>query len=261
MNQFTSRDGTKIAYERSGNGPSLVLVHGTATDHSYWAPIVAGLERHFTVYAVDRRGRGQSGDAEPYAIQREFDDLATLVDSIEGPVDLLGHSYGAICSLEAALLATHIRKLALYEPPIYTTVDVVFPTEIVDRFDALLRAGKAEEALLMLYELDGTSPAELDLLRALPSWQARVLAAHTIRREQAAVKEYSLDTGRLANLSVPTLLVLGSQSTPFYKAATEALHDSLPHSRIAFLPNQRHEGAVIAPKLFLREVVDFLLEN
>jgi pimeloyl-ACP methyl ester carboxylesterase len=150
MNHVTSGDGTKIAYERGGNGPSLVLVHGTATDHSYWAPVLPHLERHFTVYTVDRRGRGQSGDTEPYAIQREFNDLATLVGSIDGPVHLLGHSYGALCSLEAALLARNVHKLALYEPPIYTTVDVVFPRDVVDRFDALLRAGHAEQAVSRL---------------------------------------------------------------------------------------------------------------
>jgi pimeloyl-ACP methyl ester carboxylesterase len=260
MNHVTSGDGTKIAYERSGNGPSLVLVHGTAADHSYWAPVLPDLERHFTVY-VDRRGRGQSGDTEPYAIQREFNDLATVVESIDGPVNLLGHSYGALCSLEAALLATNVHKLALYEPPIYTTVDVVFPADIVDRFDGLLKAGHAEQAMVMLYELDGTSAAELDLLKAMPSWQARVLTAHTVRREQAGTKDYTLDTGRLARLTMPTLLVLGGQSTPFYRAATEILHTALPHSRVAILPGQRHEGVITAPTLFLREIMNFLLES
>jgi pimeloyl-ACP methyl ester carboxylesterase len=259
MNFITSRDGTKIAYERSGDGPSLVLAHGTATDHSYWAPVVRELERHFTVCAIDRRGRGHSGDTEPYAIEREFDDLATLIESIDEPVNLLGHSYGALCSLEAAQLAANVGKLALYEPPIYTTVDIAFPTDIVDRFDALLRAGSAEQALVMLYELDGTSTAELQQLRAMPNWHARVLAAHTIHREQTGARGYTVDRNRLAHLTVPTLLLVGGESTPFYKAAIETLHRSLPHSRITCLPNQRHEAVITAPALFQREIMDFLL--
>jgi pimeloyl-ACP methyl ester carboxylesterase len=97
--------------------------------------------------------------------------------------------------------------------------------------------------------------------QAMPSWQSRVLAAHTIRREQVGTKDYRLDTDRLSRLAMPTLLVLGGQSTPFYKAATDALHKALPHSRVAILPGQRHEGVITAPNLFLREIMDFLLDS
>jgi pimeloyl-ACP methyl ester carboxylesterase len=261
MRHVLSKDGTRIAYERSGMGPPLVLIHGTGIDHTYWTPLIPKLQQYFTVYTVDRRGRGQSGDTQPYAIQREFDDVAAVVDSIPGTVGLLGHSYGALCSLEASLRTTHIHKLALYEPPVYTTVEVSYPADIRDRFDALLKAGKAEEALLMLYEIPAgeTSTDELNLLRSLPSWQARVLAAHTIPREQISVKNYSFDPGRFRNLKTPTLFLLGSESIPFYKAATEALHASLPQSRLAILPKQRHEAVVTAPELFLREVIGFFL--
>lgn len=261
MNHVISKDGTHIAYERSGTGPPLVLIHGTGIDHTYWTPLIPKLEQYFTVYTVDRRGRGQSGDTQPYAIQREFDDVAALVDSIPGTVGLLGHSYGALCSLEAALLTTHIHKLVLYEPPVYTTIDVSYPPDILDRFDALLKAGHAEEALLMVYEVGQASTHELNLLRSLPSWQARVLAAHTIPREQISVKNYSFDPGRFRNLEIPILFLLGSESLAFYKAATETLHESLPHSRIAILPEQQHEAVVTAPELFLREVIGFFLGN
>jgi pimeloyl-ACP methyl ester carboxylesterase len=261
MKHVTAKDGTHIAYERSGTGPPLVLIHGTGIDHTYWTPLVPELEQHFTVYTVDRRGRGQSGDTQPYAIQHEFDDVAAVVDSIPGTVGLLGHSYGALCSLEAALLTTHIHKLALYEPPVYTTVEVSYPPDILDRFNALLEAGNAEEALLMVYEVGQTPTNELDLLRSLPSWQARVLAAHTIPREVMGVKNYSFDPGRFRDLKTPILFLLGSESPPVYKAATEALHVSLPHSRIALLPNQQHEAVVTAPELFLRAVIGFFLGN
>ena len=174
MQHLISKDGTHIAYEPTGKGPPLALIHGTGTDHTYWSPITPILEQYFTVYAVDRRGRGQSGDTTPYAIQREFDDVAALVDSIPGPVKLLGHSYGALCSLEAARLTTHIHKLALYEPPVYTTIDLSYPPDTLDRFSVLLKAGQAEEALLMLHEVGQTPADELNLLRSLPNWQARI---------------------------------------------------------------------------------------
>ncbi|MGZ4931490.1 MAG: alpha/beta fold hydrolase [Halobacteriota archaeon] len=259
MKHVISKDGTHIAYERSGAGSPLVLIHGTGIDHTYWTPLIQQLERYFTVYAVDRRGRGQSGDTEPYAIQREFEDVAALVDSIPETVDLFGHSYGALCSLEAALLTTHIHKLALYEPPIYTTINLSYPPDILDRYNAYVKAGNAEKALLMLYAIGQMSTDELDLLRSLPSWQARVLAAHTIPRELISVKTYSYDPGRFRNLKTPTLFLLGSESSPFYKAATQTLHVSLPHSGIAVLPRQQHEAVVTAPERVLREVVSFFL--
>jgi pimeloyl-ACP methyl ester carboxylesterase len=261
MEHVISKDGTPIAYERSGTGPPLVLVHGTTTDHTHWTPYIPKLEQYFTVYAVDRRGRGQSGDTEPYAIQREFEDVATLVDSILCTVGLLGHSYGALCSLEAALLTTHIHKLALYEPPIYTKIKQSYPTDTLDRINAHLKAGNLEGALLILYEIAQISIDELNLLRSLPSWQARVLAAHTIPREQISVENYSFDPSRFKNLKTPTLLLLGGESSPFYKAATETLHMSLPHSRIAVLSGQQHAAMVTAPELFLQEIINFFIET
>src|SRR3712207_1323335 len=114
----TSKDGTPIAYRRSGEGPPLVLVHGTAADHSRWRPVLPAFEQSFTVYAIDRRGRGGSGDSDDYAIEREFEDVAAVVDSFGEPANLLAHSYGALCALEAALLTTNVRKLVLYDPGI-----------------------------------------------------------------------------------------------------------------------------------------------
>jgi pimeloyl-ACP methyl ester carboxylesterase len=261
MIYVVSKDGTHIAYERTGTGPPLVLVHGTGEDHTYWDLLIPELARDFTVYAMDRRGRGRSGDTLPYAIQREFHDIAALVDSIPGAVALLGHSYGAVCALEAALLTSRIHKLALNEPPMYTTVEVSAPPDTLDRFDALLKADKAEEALLMLYKVGQTPADELNLLRSLPNWQARVLAAHTIPREVIAVRNYCFDPSRFRNLSTPILFLLGSETLPVYKAATQMLHESLPQSRIVVLPKQSHDAALTAPELVFGEVIGYFLED
>src|SRR5512136_1287001 len=133
MEKVSSADGTSIAYQRSGTGAPLVLVHGTGGTHSRWAPIVPALEKHFTVYAVDRRGRGESSDAAAYTIEREFEDVAALVKAIGEPANLFGHSFGGICSLEAALCAQHVSRLILYEPPIPVASAQIYPEGITDR--------------------------------------------------------------------------------------------------------------------------------
>src|SRR5690349_1704112 len=120
-----SRDGSEIAYWKSGSGPALILVHGTAADHTRWKPVLSELEAKFTVYAVDRRGSGSSAqEAQPYALTKEFEDIAAVVDTVYSDTgaapSLLAHSHGAICSLEASLLTPHLKKLILYEPPIPT---------------------------------------------------------------------------------------------------------------------------------------------
>jgi pimeloyl-ACP methyl ester carboxylesterase len=143
-----SKDGTRIAYQHSGVGPPLILVHGTGGSHVRWASVLPALEPHFNLYAIDRRGRGESGDAASYAIEREFEDVAALVEAIGQPVYLLGHSYGGIGALEAALLTQHIRKLVLYEPPIPSPGIPVYPDGLLDRLEALLAAGKREAVLL-----------------------------------------------------------------------------------------------------------------
>ena len=259
MEHLISKDGTRIAYERNGMGSPLVLIHGTGIDHAQWTSVMPRLAKDFTVYAVDRRGRGQSGDTEPYAIQREFDDIAAVIDSVGGTVDVLGHSYGALCALEAALTTNHIRKLALYEPPIYTTVEVSYPPDILNTINALIDAGESEELLLMLYELAQTPTEELDLIRSLPSWQARILTVHTIPREQMSAKNYTFEAERFRDLTTPTLLLVGGESLPFYKAAIEALHASLPNTRVAALAGQGHQAMDTAPELFLREVIGFFV--
>ena len=261
MEHVTSKDGTPIAYERSGEGFPLVLIHGAAADHSRWKPILPELRKHFAVYAVDRRGRGQSGDVEPYATEREYEDVVAVVDSIRGSVNLLGHSYGAICSLEASLKTSNLRKLILYEPPIHTDVKENYPLDAVDRINSHLRVGKREKAfLIFLREIAGIPQNEIDILRSLPSWSSRVAAAHTIPREEESVASYILNPQRFFRMETPTLLLLGGDSPPFYRAAIETLKKSILNSRIALMPGQRHAAMDTAPEMFLGEVTGFLTE-
>lgn len=159
LEKTVSRDGTPIAYRRSGQGPPLLLVHGASGDASRWEMVLPLLEPHATVCAMNRRGRGASGDAHGYAIADEAADVAAVVDAVAaatgGTVDGLGHSYGATCALEATLLTTGIRRLVLYE----SGGGVPTPAGITDRLAALIDRGRREEVVTtLLRELAGMLP-------------------------------------------------------------------------------------------------------
>src|SRR5688500_9741737 len=117
MRKVTSKDGTEIAFERSGAGPALLLVGGALADHTFYTPLRSELTRHFTVYTFDRRGRGQSDDTPPYAVEREVEDLAALIAYAKEPVFIYGHSAGSALALRAAASGLNIAKLALADPP------------------------------------------------------------------------------------------------------------------------------------------------
>jgi pimeloyl-ACP methyl ester carboxylesterase len=254
-----SKDGTSIGYARSGQGRALVLVHGTAADHERWKPILPGLERHFTVHALDRRGRGASEDAASYRFEDEFDDVASVVDALGEPVYLLGHSYGAICSLEAATRTRNIEKLVLYEPPIPAGVEIYSP-ELLERIEALLAAGdRAGVVTTFFREIVRMPAAELSMLMTLPNWPARVATAPTIARELRAHEQYHFEPNRFTALRTPTLLLLGADSPPFFRSAIDAVHAAISTSSIVVMPGQQHVAINTAPELFLREVLTFLL--
>ncbi len=259
METLTSKDGTSIAYQRGGEGSPLMLVHGTSADHSRWKPVLPAFEEHFTVCAVDRRGRGGSGDSEAYSIEREFEDVAAVVDSLREPVNLLGHSYGALCALEAALLTSNVRKLVLYEPGMNVTGEQIYPPGFIDRLDALLKAGDRDGVISTMFrDLVEMPQEEVEYLRSLPAWQERVKAAHTVPRELRADEHYHFVSERFKDLSAPTLMLEGSDSPAFLKAADKAVDEVLPNCRIVGMAGQGHAAMDTATDLFTTEVIRFL---
>ncbi len=263
MEKVHSKDGTLIAYEKSGQGTPLVLVHGTSADHTRWGPVLKQLGERFTVYAVDRRGRGESGDTPPYSIEREFEDITAVVDSIPGPVYLIGHSYGAICSLEAALRSHNIDKLILYEPPITLGTSKEYPPHVVAAIQQLIKDGNNEGIVeTFLREVPKVPPHELELLKASPSWKGRVAAAPTIFREmQASDDGYRFQAERYRLLTTPTLLLLGGDSPDLFRDAIHKLHEVLPDNQVVILPGQQHVAMSTAPEMFLDAVFGFLCEG
>src|SRR5262249_21619018 len=154
------------------------------------------LEAHFTVFAVDRRGRGRSGDARDYRIEREFEDVIAVVDAIGGPVTLLGHSYGGICALEAALRTSAVRRLILYEPPIPVGVEIYAPG-LIERMGRLLASGDGEAVLTTFMTDVVRMPAEeVEYIRSRPDWDDRVAGAHTVVREIHAHDVYRFEPER-----------------------------------------------------------------
>jgi pimeloyl-ACP methyl ester carboxylesterase len=255
----TSKDGTPIAYWQSGEGPPLVLVHGTAADHGRWAPVLPAFEQRFTVCAVDRRGRGGSGDSDDYAIEREYEDVAAVVDSLGEPANLLGHSYGALCALEAALLSRNVRKLVLYDPGIEVAGEEIYPPEVIERLEALLEAGDRDGVVATtMREVAGLPPETVEYMRSQPVWQARVSAAHTIPRELRAVKAYRLDPERFRDLGVPTLMLSGGESPAALRKAGEVVEETLPDSRIVVMAGQGHAAMDTGTDLFTTEVLRFV---
>jgi pimeloyl-ACP methyl ester carboxylesterase len=263
MEKIRSKDGTLIAYRQSGEGPPLLLVHGTGGTSRRWAPVVPLLERDFAVYAMDRRGRGESDDAAgPYAIEREFEDVAAVVDGIGGKVHLFGHSYGGICALESALLTGRIDRLVLYEPPMKADSTRVLDPAFLGRLQALLAAGDREGALMaFMREVVRMPEHEIRLSTSLPAWPDRVAAAHTLPRELIAHEGYRFDASRFKGMTLPTLLLVGGDSPDHVRAAIRLLSDVLCNSRVTVLPGQQHVAMETAPEMLAKAVTDFLLQG
>jgi pimeloyl-ACP methyl ester carboxylesterase len=267
MTRVMSRDGTGIAYWTSGEGPPLVLVHGTTADHTRWRPLLPYLEPHATVHAMDRRGRGVSGDAADYEVTREFEDIAAVIDAVAeaagSRVDLLGHSFGGLCAFGAATLTANIRKLVLYEGwPSPNPDQLAMPPGVRERLDALLAAGNREAVLETFFrEVVGMPAAEFAVYRRLPAWRARIAAAHTITRESRAEQAAGLRPEQAAKLAVPTLLLAGGDSPEFLKAGIDTLAAALPDARIVVIEGQQHIAIDLVPAVFADHVLAFLRDQ
>ncbi len=258
METVTSTDGTRIAYHKQGAGPPLILVHGTVAANPRVWPACEILTRHFTVHAMDRRGRRDSDDGQPYALEREFEDVAAVVDAAGAPAFLLGHSFGALCALGAARLTHNIRKLMLYEPFFALSGAPAYPPGQIEHFQALLDADRREELLSEHYG-GVMSPDELQRYRASPAWSERLSEVDTLPREMRAEGQVHLDPGQFGDLTVPALLLVGEAGPGFLRSVTDVVHAALPDSRVVKLPGQGHLAMYTAPELFARQVISFAM--
>lgn len=260
MNTVASKDGTTIAFDRSGQGPALILVGG-AFQHRSIDPSTARLAEllapRFTVYHYDRRGRGESGDTPPYAVEREIEDVDALIKEAGGSAFVFGMSSGAVLALEAADRGLAIAKLALYEPPFM--VDDTrprLPEDYRDRLAQLLATGRRGDAVeLFLNEAVGVSAETVASMRGALFWSTFESVAHTLPYDDAIMGDTTsgkpLPKGRWAAVTIPTLVVDGGASPVWARNAVEAIVDRLPNAQRQTLEGQTHQvdPEVLAPLL------------
>jgi pimeloyl-ACP methyl ester carboxylesterase len=256
-----SADGTRIAVWRDGAGPPLILVHGSIADHTTFASFVAVLRRSFDTFAVDRRGFGDSGDTPPYALAREFEDVASVTSAVAArtgqPPTLFGHSYGANCALGGASIDLTVDRLVLYEP----SLGLRYPSGSIERVELALERGDRDGAIgIVLEETLGLSPEEIAGFRANPLWPRRIAAAPTIPRECRVEDEWVDAPGDFRDVSARTLFLTGSDSPPDVIAVTTRLAARVPRSRVHTLAGHGHFAHRTDPELVAGVIASFVAE-
>jgi pimeloyl-ACP methyl ester carboxylesterase len=256
MQTVTSKDGTTIAFDLSGQGPPVVLVCGGSVDHTSNAPLAALLSEHFRVYNYHRRGRGASGDTPPYAVAREVEDIQAVINAAGGSALLYGTSSGAALALEAARqLGANIAKLALWEPPFFTEGYPRPPADTARTYTELVAAGRRGDAVeYFMAKVVGLPPEFVAQARNAPWWPAQEALAHTLAYDATIMGDYSLPTERAAAVTTPTLVIAGGASFPFLRATAQALADILPNGQARILEGQTHD---VAPQAMAPVLVEF----
>ncbi len=249
----TSADGTKIAYDRTGEGPALILIGGALSGRHGGAPLAAQLTSQFSVVTVDRRGRGDSGDTPPYLPAREVEDLTAVIEANGGSAHVYGHSSGGVLALEAAAAGAQMIKLGVYEPPYLTdTTGGQAPAATEKGVSDALEAGDPGAAVEIFIRATGApfDPA----IKESPWWPAMVAAAPTLPYDLAMVGDSSVPTERLAKIAVPTLGLYGSESASWAHESITAVTAAIPGATQAVAQGQTHAAA---PEVIAPIIIDF----
>jgi pimeloyl-ACP methyl ester carboxylesterase len=257
LDVLSSPDGTTIAYRKQGEGPALILVDGALTVHSSGSgpELATLLAPHFTVCGFDRRGRGESGDTPPYAVDREIDDIEALIDRAGGPAFLYGHSSGGPLAMRAAIrLGSKVSKLAMYEPPYNNDPGAQESwSQYLRQLDKALAEGRRGDAVALFMRFVGTPAERVEAMRRAPFWPDMEAVAPTLAYDHAAImgEPWSVPAGLAARVPVPTLVMAGDAGLPFMPGAARALSQAIPRGQLRTLKGQTHEvdPAVLAPVL------------
>jgi pimeloyl-ACP methyl ester carboxylesterase len=256
-----SADGTRIQCRIYGLGPPLLIISGALFATELWQRTVPLLSSDRTVYVIERRGRGQSFDSGPYAPTREVEDILAVLAAVGVPLDLLGHSSGAILALEVAACAPqNLERVIAYEPPVFFNVADRISADLPERLDTLLAAGLADSAVELFFrEGPRASEAEMQSMRSGSGWALMVKnLAHTVARDARVQRAFSGDEATLARVRARTLLMVGGVSPPRMRHGAEIIRDRVPNARLVELPGQQHVAMLTAPVLFTATVKDFL---
>lgn len=252
MRTVTSKDGVRIAFDQSGQGPALILVNGASATRVDGAPLAAVLAHDFTVFAYDRRARGDSGDMRPYAVEREVEDLEALIDEAGGTAFVYGHSSGAVLALEAArLLPSSIIKLALYEPPfIVDDTHAPAPDGFAAQLDALVASGRPGDAAAEWMTFVGTPAEVVAQMRQSPMWPHMESLAQSLVYDTIVMGDTMMGSPaplkQWAPVSIPTLVIDGTlmmgreELHTFIRHGADEIASVLPHAQRRTLEGQDH---------------------
>jgi len=253
---LSSRDGTPIGYDSRGEGPALILVDGALTVHSSGSGELATLlAPHFTVYGFDRRGRGESGDTLPYAVDKEIDDIEALIGRAGAPAFLYGHSSGGPLAMRAAIrLGSRVSKLAMYEPPYNNDPGAQESwSRYLSQLAEALAEGRRGDAVALFLRFVGTPAERVEGMRGATSWPAMEAVAPTLAYDHAAIlgEPWSVPAALAARVGVPALVMSGDAGLPFMPDAARVLSEAIPQGRLRMLAGQTHEVKpdVLAPVL------------
>jgi pimeloyl-ACP methyl ester carboxylesterase len=253
----TSADGTRITFDQFGAGTPVITAAGAFNTRSATDPLARALSEHCMVINYDRRGRGDSGDTLPYAVEREIEDLAALIDEVGGSAAVFGYSSGANLALKAAASGLPVSHLVLYEPPFRTAAgDPGLPQDFPQQLSELIAADRRGDAV-ELYQTKGVRmpPSVVAQIRESPFRPHLEAIAHTLVYDAAIVGDLSLPTELIASIATPALVLYGKGTSPFMRAAAAAVADALPGGRLSELPS---EGHGIDPEATAPAVAEFV---
>jgi len=262
MSKVISADGTSIAFDQTGQGPAVILVASALADRSDAAKLAGLLAERFTVINYDRRGRGDSGDTKPYAVEREVEDLEALIEAAGGSAFMFGSSSGSVLALRGAASGLNVKKLAVYEPP-FRVDDAPLPADFQSRLNELLAADRRGDAVKYFMRTDMGVPAViLALIRFLPgTWRKLTAMAHTLPYEYAVMGDTlagrPLSAEPWACVTIPTLVMDGSKSPVRLRSAAAALTGVLPNPQRRTLAGQDHSAVVRSPNALAAVLVEF----
>ena len=253
--EVVSTGGVPLAAQVAGHGPPLVLVHGTGATRDDWGHLPQLLAAEHTVWWYDRRGRGGSGDAPAYDIERDVDDIRSVLSAAGEPAHLLGHSFGAVCALKAAASGAALRSLVIYEPPIH----VKRVSDSVERAIAQLGAGDRDGAVTtFLLEVAGVPPDDLQAFRSVPQmWDPTVALAETICREIRALADLDWDPTDFRSISAPAMHIAGELTEGLVYPTAQDISDALPHASQVTIAGQDHVAFALDPEGFAEVVLSF----
>jgi pimeloyl-ACP methyl ester carboxylesterase len=255
MSTILSKDGTVIAFDELGNGEAIILVDGALCSRAFGPlPKLAQLlAPHFTVFHYDRRGRNESGDTPPYAVEREVEDIEALIAKAGGSASVFGTSSGAALALAAAARGANIKKLALYEPPFVAGRSArTAPPDSEAQLKRLIAAGKRGDAVkFFMVDMVGMPAIFAYILRVLPIWPKLKAVAHTLPYDAAVLGDFSLPKERAASVAVATLVIGGEKSPVELRSAVSAVAEAIPAAKLRMLKGQTHNVSVkvLAPVL------------